>query len=251
MKLKSYLAAKQFAAIRRMPILAIALTLTAASLPEAKAYYDDFDRAELGPNWSELISSIQPTIGNSYLLSPTEPVFRAPFNAWSNVVALTQFNEFELTPSFEIQSQIVLGWSTGGVAFNIQDADNFYFLYTNTDGSFTRFGFGQYVNGVSSELTGNYFVGDGGLDSLIEYSVSTTGGGEFTGVIRDLNGDTLGSIDYTFSDYVGGGYSGFYVRGSILEAANFQVIPEPSTAVLLLSSFGAAACVARFRRFKG
>jgi len=151
----------------------------------------------------------------------------------------------EFTASIKITLGVYNQGINPGLAFNFQDANNFYWarLGSQTTSTTTNgiLQFGQFVAGVSTAFTGANLTSLN-LETNIPYTltIGSTNAGSFTygltGGSLNLNGsfsDNLGGVDFT------NGYVGIYqnIPNSNTQWDDFSVVavvPEPSTASLLI-----------------
>ncbi len=215
--------------------LAIALSSTAV---DAAQYVDIFDREELGPDWTHFVPSIPPPS----ILYPYGIYLAGPADYGRS---LSGYTGVTLTDQFEVALVAQVHINLGGVAFNIQDADNFYALrawWDQSEGN-TLVQLFKRVDGVDTGLAS---VRGAAIspDQYYWFSVSTTGDGMLNYAVTELGGGVIGSGSYEDTlDPLSGGYAGILVDGNYLAASYFSVltnstIPEPSSVVLLISAGG-------------
>jgi hypothetical protein len=238
-----------------LAIVLLVIGMAPASLPAQiiNQFTDNFDRADVA------LTTNGSLIGPDYVItSNTGDGFfgiennqlRTGTASGANRVLSYQGFEAENTggKSFTASIQITLGvYNAGhnpGLVFNFQDANNFYYarIASQTTATTTNgiLQFGQFVAGTVTSFTG-VNVTTLNLETNIAYtlSIASSTAGSFT---YGLTGGTL-NLSGSFSDNVGGvdfsdGYVGIYqntANGSTRwDNLSIEVVPEPSTASLLI-----------------
>lgn len=214
---------------------AVSVALSSASA-EAQLYVDVFDRETLGPDWAQFIE-----------VTPTPDIFY-PYNRYlvntpTPGRSLVGYTGVELPEEFGVSLTAQIHISLAGMAFNIQDADNFYAVraWIDVTNDRTLVQLLKTVDGVDNGLA-SFYTEMISTDLLYEFSVSSTGNGAFEYSLSDLDGNLLGASSFVDSiNPFTGGYGGILVDGQFLVATKFVVVPEPSSVVLLTAAGGLAA----------
>jgi hypothetical protein len=162
--------------------------------------------------------------------------------------------------SFEVSADITLGvynqTINSGLAFNFQNANNFYYarLVSSTAAGANNgaLQFGQMVAGVGTTFAGNVTGLNVATGVVYNVTVSSSTPGSFT---YGLTGGTL-NLSGSFSDAVAGGdfsdgYVGLYQITSNgntqFDNLSITVIPEPATLGLFVISSGLLLLIRKYR----
>lgn len=209
--------------------LTATLTLLAQTLMAQVTFTDDFARAEIGPDWT--VDQGNWWIENDRLTSGN--------TSTDNVISFREFNLGD-TPSFTLESNLAVvrdaGW--GGIAFHVQDANNYYALRIrpSTDGI-------QLIRNIDGAIGASFSTTvPGGLTAGETYllGVDSPAAGEFNVYLRDGTGATLFEASRT-ETALSGGFAGFFsgstggnnVINMSADDFSLQVVPEPATAGLV------------------
>lgn len=223
---------------------AVALAATTALLAQPLAaqitFTDDFNRAEIGGDWTVhqgnwSIMDNQLTSGNT------------------NTANVISFNGFDLadTPSFTFEADVAIPRATGwaGIAFHVQDASNYYMMRVRPDQNKVQFI--AVVDGGNADVMLN---SDAVISPAVQagetylFGVESPSAGEFNLYIRDLQGASMMTSSHS-NTMLSGGEAGFYsgstggndVLGLVADNSSLEVIPEPATAGMAVGALALGA----------
>lgn len=234
-------------------IMALMLSGSAAM---ATLFTDDFNRGDtaystdesnIGANWVAGAADAQSAIkGNTLAYEPKTVANNVFYNTTLDMTSGGAGDSWSM--SFDVTLRGAGTW--GGIAFNVQDANNYYgirFKAGDTSGGLVRVVNGSIAN--VKALTASATVTAG---VAWTFSVSSTDAYAFTYSVTSLDGLTTlvsGSATDALNNFDGGG-GGIYYNHALssqlpdVYADNFsvEVIPEPATFGLLgLSALGLLA----------
>jgi hypothetical protein len=234
MKTKKWITSKSLAVL-----IALAMAHNASAVV---IFQDDFNRADdpaVGPSWNKLTGS--GTSGTAWALSSNTVV--DPGTTGTYLLEYTGFTlGADFSVSLDIRTDTTVANTFRGLAFNMQDALNYYALrfYTNASSQ----GVWQLLDVAagSPSVLANGTIG-AGMNSTTFYTttINVSSAGHIAYTIANaatpasflLNSSVIDATPYT------GGYSGMYsVTGGTFDnyVLSASAIPEPSTWVLLALS---------------